>query len=737
MVVSMSQPNTASATVATRPKAGSGTHVTNPGNFLTRRQLLFAVRRYWLLALVLGVLIGGGSAALVWLLLPPGEHSAVRMIYISAVRPKVAFENPEAQAEFSTFKQTQIMLLRSRPVLNAALRSPKVADSQLLASEPDPIGWLEKKLVVTGTSSPEIIQIMLSGKEHEVSDLKAIVDTVTEAYLREVVDKDLERLRKKHEQLREIAARYEKKLKGIRQSMRTLREEAGTGNPENLMLKQKQALLEYGQASQELARLRSELRAARTQLLNLEEGKIDLDTVSDAELDAYTEREGALASLVTEIATLERRIETESARAVQGREAPIVKSLIAELNRKQAELERRKVQMRGSVLQKIKENKQRSVAAEILNLRQRVNYLENLEKLLAKDCERLDKEAKQLHVKALDLEDFKYELDEAEAMYKTLSNRAEALAVELDAPSRICDMNRDEGAVIRKPDEFMRKLRFSGLTLVGSLALIVVSLGLIEFRTRRVTSPLDLTEQLGLNVMGTLPRCGGSRSSKRTEKIQTLRESVDGARTLLLHLGENEGIKTVLLASSVPGEGKTTLACHLASSLARAGKRTLLIDGDLRKPAIHRIFERKREPGLCEVLRGEAPLEQALYETDLPNLHILPAGRIDEAALGALSNSPLRECIQRLRVSYDFVLVDSSPLIAVSDGLVLARQVDGIILSSMQEVSRIRHLTYALERLRKIGARVLGVVVHGTKDIETSGYRYYQQYSKRETVKSN
>jgi capsular exopolysaccharide synthesis family protein len=730
----MSQANPVPVSTSPRPRVG-GPAANQPGGLLTPRQLLFAIRRHWLLALILGTLVGGGAATAVWFLLPPGDHAAVRMIHISAVRPKVAFENPEAQAAFDTFKQTQMVLLRSRPVLNAALRSPKLANSPLLANQSDPIDWLEKHVFVRPTASPEIIQIVMQGSPDQINDMRPIVYAVTEAYLHEVVDKDLERLRRKHEQLREIASRYEKKLKGIRQSMRNLREQAGTGNPENLMLKQKQALLEYGQASQELTRLRSELRAMRTQLLSLEEGKTDIDTVTDAELDAYAERDPIVAQMAAEIAALERRIETESARAVQGRDAPLVKSLLADLKRKQDEMERRKTQMRGNLVDRIKAEKQRNASLEIINLRQRVQYLENLEKLLVKDCERLNRESKELHQKALDLEDFKNDLDEAEAMYKTISKQAEALAIEMDAPSRISDMNRDEGAIVQKPDELNRKLRFSGLAALGGLGLVVVALGLIEIRLRRVTSPLDLTEQLGLNVLGTMPNCRGSRFSKRVERAQSLRESTDGARTFLVHMAESEGIKTVLVSSAVPGEGKTTMACHLASSLARAGQRTLLIDGDLRKPAIHHIFERKRDPGLCEALRGEVPLEQSLYETDLPHLHILPAGRVDENALGLLSNTPLRDIMQRLKASYDFIVIDTSPLIAVPDSLVFARHADGVILSSMQEVSRIHRMSYALDRLRKIGARILGVVVHGTKDIETYGYRYYQQYAKRDNLK--
>jgi succinoglycan biosynthesis transport protein ExoP len=733
----MSEAVSAPASPKPRTAAHSSSIARSPGALFTPRQLLYAVRRHWLLALVLGTLLGGGAAAIVWLFLPPGPMTAVRQLHIAAVNPSVAFGSQEAMADFNTFKQTQSMLLRSRPVLNAALRSPKLANSELIASKTEPIEWLEKEIQVRGTASPEIIQIQMQGSPEQMPEMRLIVDAVTEAFLREIVDKDLDRMRKKLEQLREIASRYDKKLKGIRLSMRTLREQAGTGNPENLMLKQKQALLEYSQASQELSRLRSELRSLRTQLVSLEDNKLDIDTVSDAELDAYAEREPSLAQLAAEIATLERRVETEAARAVQGRNAPLVRSLLAEVARKQSELERRKTQMRGSVLERIKAEKQRNAVLGVTSLRQRIQYMENLEKLLVKDCERLNRESKQLHQRALDLEDFKYDLDEAEAMYKTINERAEKLTIEMEAPSRISDLNREEGAIIQRPDEFNRKLRFASLAGAAGLGLVVMGLGLLEVRVRRLTSPLDLSEQLGLNVLGTMPLCRGAKQQDRSRRSQHLRESVDGIRTLLLHIAETDGLKVVLVGSSVPGEGKTTLACHLAISLARAGQRTLLIDGDLRKPTIHKIFGCKEELGLCEVLRDEIPLEKGLYETDQPTLHLMPAGRLNEAALGALADTKLKEVLHRLRASYDLILIDSSPLIAVPDSLMLARQSDGVVLSTMQEATRMMQVQSVVERLRKVSVRLLGVVVHGTRDVENYGYRYYHRYAKREHIKAS
>jgi Mrp family chromosome partitioning ATPase len=106
-----------------------------------------------------------------------------------------------------------------------------------------------------------------------------------------------------------------------------------------------------------------------------------------------------------------------------------------------------------------------------------------------------------------------------------------------------------------------------------------------------------------------------------------LTESVDAVRTLLLHAAHNEGLRVVMVTSAVGGEGKTSLSCHLAASLARSGRKTLLVDGDMRNPSCHRMFEVELEPGLSELLRGETDAAEAIHSTPAATLSVLPAGQ--------------------------------------------------------------------------------------------------------------
>jgi capsular exopolysaccharide synthesis family protein len=176
----------------------------------------------------------------------------------------------------------------------------------------------------------------------------------------------------------------------------------------------------------------------------------------------------------------------------------------------------------------------------------------------------------------------------------------------------------------------------------------------------------------------------------------------------------------VLVSSAVGGEGKTTLATHLSLSLARSGHRTLLVDFDLRHPAIDRVLDVPLEPGVAEVLRKEIDYPEAVQETSLKNLYVLPAGRADRRLLASLANGVVRTLFQRLRADYQFILVDTSPILPVPDARFLCRHVDGVVFSVLRDVSNVPNILAACEVLAGFGVRPIGAVVTAS-----AGESYY------------
>jgi capsular exopolysaccharide synthesis family protein len=195
-----------------------------------------------------------------------------------------------------------------------------------------------------------------------------------------------------------------------------------------------------------------------------------------------------------------------------------------------------------------------------------------------------------------------------------------------------------------------------------------------------------------------------------------LAESVDSIRATLIHTTLVDSPRVVLVTSADACEGKTTVASQLAASLARCGKRTLLVDGDLRHPAAHRIFELPQEPGLCELLRRQIDGEAAVHPTLSPNLWVMPAGRCDVHSVQALSGDSLAQAASAWRSHYEFVIIDSAPVLKVADPLLFGQHVDTTILSVLRDVSQTPRVFEASERLRSVGISVLGAVVNGVNE---------------------
>jgi len=191
---------------------------------------------------------------------------------------------------------------------------------------------------------------------------------------------------------------------------------------------------------------------------------------------------------------------------------------------------------------------------------------------------------------------------------------------------------------------------------------------------------------------------------------------------MLRHAARAESHRVVMITSAVGSEGKTSLSSHLATSLARSGLRTLLIDADLRSPSIHRLFDLPLAPGLSELLRGEADLPGAIAATEVAELNVLTAGNCDRQTIRLLSQGSLGSIFSRLKEQFDFVIVDSSPVLAVADASIIAQQVDAVLFSIFSDVSRKSKVSSALQRLESLGVRILGAVVTASLDM---GYGTY------------
>jgi capsular exopolysaccharide synthesis family protein len=209
-------------------------------------------------------------------------------------------------------------------------------------------------------------------------------------------------------------------------------------------------------------------------------------------------------------------------------------------------------------------------------------------------------------------------------------------------------------------------------------------------------------------------------------------EAYRGVRTALYFSSAGAGYKLLQITSPTSGDGKTTLAANLAVSIAQSGKRVLLVDADLRRPRVHAVFGLAPDVGLGSIILGEAEPAEAIQESGVPGLWLLPCGPIPPNPAELLTSPRFKELLDLLRQQYDFVLVDTPPLLAVTDPSVVAARVDGVLLNVRMAKNGRPAAVRARELLATLGARVLGLVVNDPEHrAGTGGYGYGYGYGYR------
>lgn len=253
----------------------------------------------------------------------------------------------------------------------------------------------------------------------------------------------------------------------------------------------------------------------------------------------------------------------------------------------------------------------------------------------------------------------------------------------------------------------------------------------------------DIEEGLQLPLLAAIPSVSAAllqpagfckqTNAQGTAHWSTVAEALRGMRTSIL-LSSPGPPKVIMITSSRPGEGKTSVSCLMAITLALNGSRTLLIDADLRRPSVHMRFNLSKERGLSSVLSAQSNCQESIVSwSELPDLHILPSGPVPPLPSELLGSKRMEALLTDLRASYDFIVIDTSPVLTVTDASLLGRLADAaILIVRYGEVQR--HVVLrCLDLLDRAGAKLLGVSVNAVK-LEAPGYaeyygrKYYEYY---------
>ena len=272
-----------------------------------------------------------------------------------------------------------------------------------------------------------------------------------------------------------------------------------------------------------------------------------------------------------------------------------------------------------------------------------------------------------------------------------------------------------------KPDRRKNILLSIVIGLFGGIFLAIF----VDYMDDSVKSQDDVDIHLGQHFLGMVPSADKSMFS---DPLSTVSESYRTIRMGLKFAASQRPLKTILITSAVPNEGKTTTASNLAIVLARMGERVLLVDADLRRQSIHKYFNLDNTAGLGSIIVEQGDLLSAIKQVEaIPNLSVLAGGPTFPNPSEVLASEWMKEVISILRGTYDRIIMDSPPIMPVSDPLILAGLVDGVIMVSQAGTTGKAVVRKACQSLTKLNAHIIGLVLNKVR-VRKRGYGYYYYY---------
>ena len=263
----------------------------------------------------------------------------------------------------------------------------------------------------------------------------------------------------------------------------------------------------------------------------------------------------------------------------------------------------------------------------------------------------------------------------------------------------------------------------SGMPILGSIPIIKLEDTARRFRKNgkhHSSSKLDTHE--AKTIAGRLITHFAPKSPI-SEAYRSLRTSIQYTRA-------DTPLKTIVVTSPGPQEGKSTTVANLAITIAQMGTKTLLVDTDLRRPVLHSIFNLSRSKGISNFLVGKAGLEEIIFETDIDNLYVMPCGTLPPNPSELLGSKAMKHCITELKEQFDIILFDSPPIMAVTDAAVLSSDVDGVILVVKAGQTDRNAMLRSYEILSNIPNQILGALLNvvNVEGVYGSYYYYYYHY---------
>jgi len=653
---------------------------------------LIWVRKWWVLGCAVSVFILLSA----WSLTRPKMYTATTKIIIE---PKQAINNNQFDA-FVNYWQLDRYITDQVQVLETDRLAQRVITRLGLASLPEFSGqhlgpeFLLGRLKVEPVEGSNVVKLSLTaGDPHQAAEW---LNAYVEEYISANIADGIEKTRKIYKVIQSRLDPLRKQVQTSEQDLMKFRENEGAvllaDEQKNVITEQVDTLTsEYAKAKAERIQLETEMQAL---------GRLKKEHLSAVSFPDIMD-DTAIASLLQKRGEAELELKNKLETYKEGH--PVIKELRSRLEGIDQAIDAR-------------------VKTLSSNLKTRFEIVRDREQSLYRNLESLRQEIIDLSKKSM-------EQDRLQEIYKQNKHFLEEMLArsneaDLSATSWMNNIRVIEPAVAPGGPSSPNIPRTMALGLVLGLFLGIGIVLALDFLDNSLRTPEQVERYLGLDTLTAVPKL-------TEENRRTLWESFQTLRTALLLAARGKGCQAVLVTSSIPSEGKTTISFNLAKTLAAAGDRVLLLDCDLRKPRLHRLMNVKNTHGLTTLVLGEGKFEDVVSRReDIPNVDLVSSGALPSNPPELFGKESFHTFLREARTRYDWIIIDTPPLATVTDPVITVQFVDMVLLVTEYGGVRRQITAEALKSLYRADARVVGVVLNKV-DVQRDYYysNYYYSYS--------
>jgi len=660
--------------------------------------LLLWARKWWILACAVSILV----LMTAWAMTRPKMYRATTKII---VEPKPSINNNQFDS-FVNYWQLDRYIADQVQVLKTEKLAQRVIDHHGLASlpefagrKPDPHLLLDH-LSVQPVEESNVVELSLTARDpHRAAEW---LNMYVEEYIAANIEDGIDRTRKIYKVIQSRLDPLRKQVHQSEQELMKFRESEGAvlmaDEQKNVITEQVDTLTtEYAKAKAERIRLETDMQA----LQRLKSEHFSAVSFPDILNDT------AIASLLQKRDETQLELKNKLGTYKEGH--PVIKELRSRL---------------AGINQAIEER----VQTLSRNLKTRYEIVRDREQSLFRNLESLRQQIIELSKKTM-------EQDRLQEIYKQNKQFLEEMLArsneaDLSATSWMNNIRVIEPAQAPEGPFSPNIPRTVALGLILGLMMGVGLVLALDFLDHSLRTPDQVERYLGLEALAAVPRL-------TEENRRSLREAFQTLRTALMLAARGEGCQMVLVTSSVPEEGKTTISFNLGKTLAAGGDRVLIIDGDLRKPRLHRLMQVKNTRGLTSLVLGEGHFEEVVQRrSDFPNLDLITSGALPSNPPELFGKESFQRLIEEAKTRYDWIIIDTPPVATVTDPVIASQFVDMVLLVVKYGGVRRQIVLEGLKALARGDARVIGAVLNDVdfqRDYYYNNYYYYSYHHYGET----